>query len=451
MATRTEVKRDEKTGIWNVHGVPIERGCGIRVKAGKKGTTFAIRFMNGGRECEEWNLTADNKADANNAKDKCLARLGAIGDKQSQVGGTLDAKQYNEFFSGSPRAEWFRGKGEIDTGALKVDVLLADWLADRPTKVEDVSVVNSKRYIDDYILPYWTGKSAADISIESVRNFVKHLAKETKLSATSLGCVLTPLRNAIDFAILDSEKLKGFANPMTNLKLKPMVTAFWHKDRKDTGYKPNPYTATERAKFLAHLRAKGKVDVAELLEVWWYTGMRPSEIFALEWNSVYLDTDDKDGYTSCIRVTQAWSDGKMGKGKTPKAIRRIPMIGPVEAILRERLKRVMAAGVERKNNFVFPRKDGTPHAYIARNYGIIWKRRCKSAGVTYRRPYQNRHTFASMMIKAGMDVVQLAEIMGHDDPAVTYAFYITFIEEARSEASRNGYDLRNLNLAKIAA
>ncbi|MDF5919893.1 hypothetical protein P4133_10895 [Pseudomonas aeruginosa] len=39
----------------------------------------------------------------------------------------------------------------------------------------------------------------------------------------------------------------------------------------------------------------------------------------------------------------------------------------------------------------------------------------KKAGVRYRRPYQTRHTYASMMLSAGEHPMWVAQQMGHSD------------------------------------
>lgn len=39
----------------------------------------------------------------------------------------------------------------------------------------------------------------------------------------------------------------------------------------------------------------------------------------------------------------------------------------------------------------------------------------KKAGVRYRRPYQTRHTFASMLLSAGEHPMWVAQQMGHSD------------------------------------
>jgi integrase len=45
----------------------------------------------------------------------------------------------------------------------------------------------------------------------------------------------------------------------------------------------------------------------------------------------------------------------------------------------------------------------------------MWVPAMKKAGVRYRRPYQTRHTYASMMLSAGEHPMWVAKQMGHSD------------------------------------
>jgi integrase len=46
---------------------------------------------------------------------------------------------------------------------------------------------------------------------------------------------------------------------------------------------------------------------------------------------------------------------------------------------------------------------------------MLWAHAVRKAGVRYRRPYQTRHTYASMMLSAGKHPMWVAQQMGHSD------------------------------------
>lgn len=72
-------------------------------------------------------------------------------------------------------------------------------------------------------------------------------------------------------------------------------------------------------------------------------------------------------------------------------------------------------------NLVLPRK-------------TIWMPALKRAKVKYRRPYQTRHTYASMMLTAGESIAWLAEQMGHADWASLRKTYAKFIKDSIPDA-----------------
>lgn len=56
------------------------------------------------------------------------------------------------------------------------------------------------------------------------------------------------------------------------------------------------------------------------------------------------------------------------------------------------------------------------------------------AKVKYRRPYQTRHTYASMMLTAGEPIAWLAQQMGHSDWAMNRKTYAKYIKDAGEKA-----------------
>tara|TARA_B100001964_G_C13650996_1_gene344705 strand:- start:97 stop:360 length:264 start_codon:yes stop_codon:yes gene_type:complete len=70
-----------------------------------------------------------------------------------------------------------------------------------------------------------------------------------------------------------------------------------------------------------------------------------------------------------------------------------------------------------------------------------WIQICKIAGVTYRRPYQLRHTYATMMIIAGEPIRWISAQMGHSSVMHTLDIYSRWIDDddptSGDKASKN--------------
>jgi integrase len=64
----------------------------------------------------------------------------------------------------------------------------------------------------------------------------------------------------------------------------------------------------------------------------------------------------------------------------------------------------------------------------------MWSPALKRAGVRYRKPYQTRHTYASLMLMAGENPLWVAKQMGHTDAALTLKRYARWITSDMPDA-----------------
>lgn len=65
-----------------------------------------------------------------------------------------------------------------------------------------------------------------------------------------------------------------------------------------------------------------------------------------------------------------------------------------------------------------------------------WKKTLKVCGIDYRTIYQTRHSFATMMLENGEDILWLSNMLGHTDSSMTlskYTHYIKRKEKKRGE------------------
>ncbi|WP_269321297.1 tyrosine-type recombinase/integrase [Halomonas sp. BC04] len=63
----------------------------------------------------------------------------------------------------------------------------------------------------------------------------------------------------------------------------------------------------------------------------------------------------------------------------------------------------------------------------------LWTHGLKRAGVRYRRPYQTRHTYASMMVSAGEPLAWVSKQMGHASVVTTARIYASWIPATNSQ------------------
>jgi integrase len=82
---------------------------------------------------------------------------------------------------------------------------------------------------------------------------------------------------------------------------------------------------------------------------------------------------------------------------------------------------------------VFCNHDGSlisPNAF-----SVMWHRTVAQAGLPKRTFHSLRHSHASALIRAGLDVVRVSRQLGHSNPTVTLSTYAHEFEEADSGAA----------------
>jgi excisionase family DNA binding protein len=150
--------------------------------------------------------------------------------------------------------------------------------------------------------------------------------------------------------------------------------------------------ADEETKLLAgsspHLRP--------ILEVALHTGMRKGEIFSLRWEHLDLERGE-------VRIVRS----KSGKGRV------VSMNSALLALLRT-LK--AEAGVN-EHVFVNP-ETGKPYVDVKRAFQTA----CRRAGIKDLRFHDLRHTFASRLVKKGVDLILVMELMGHASVITTQRY-----------------------------
>ena len=142
---------------------------------------------------------------------------------------------------------------------------------------------------------------------------------------------------------------------------------------------------------------------ATLLSVLAYAGLRPGEALGLRWGDIRDRT---------MLIQRSISLGEETDTKT-RQHRTVRLLTPLAGDLRSWR---MAAGRPHDNELVFPGKGGIPWTQAAYQ---SWRRRAfrravQAAGLERARPYDLRHSFASLLLHEGRSVIYVARQLGHD-------------------------------------
>lgn len=152
------------------------------------------------------------------------------------------------------------------------------------------------------------------------------------------------------------------------------------------------------------------------------TGLRWGEVFGLSWDNVFPHNRELlvDQQLSGKDVTR--------KLKTKNSRRRVPLPDLAYDALIEHRDRFG----EGPGRLVFFTSTDTPFMY--RNVYRTWGRLLDIAGLPGHRFHDLRHTAATNMIKAGVDMRTVMEILGHGDIQTTMNTYAHVLDSMRDSA-----------------
>lgn len=154
------------------------------------------------------------------------------------------------------------------------------------------------------------------------------------------------------------------------------------------------------------------------------TGMRRGELLALQWGDVNLDEASVKVERS-LEQTQAGLRFKAPKTKHGR--RTIPLppsaVDTLRSHRRQQLEFRIALGLGKPGTdaLVFCTPEGEP---LSPNYlSIICRRMTEAKGLPRVRFHALRHSHASALIAAGVDVVTVSRRLGHGSPTITLNVY----------------------------
>jgi len=149
-------------------------------------------------------------------------------------------------------------------------------------------------------------------------------------------------------------------------------------------------------------------ESANWVEFMAYSGMRPGEVAAVQWEHI----DERAGVISVY-------GGKHGTKNHES--REVPIIPPMADLLRR-----MRNGEAKKGP-----------VFIVRNPAIAFQRACKRLGLPRQRLYNLRHLFATTCRDSGVPVPTFAEWLGHKDGgALAMRTYVQRSDEHSKRAAQ---------------
>ena len=341
--------------------------------------------------------------------EKVLARI------ESEIKlGTFD---YARFFPGSsmltkfevgrPGAVGLIGAGPMTALAIPLvpSTLLFETFCDEWYQENEISWKRSyratlKMTIRKYLKPNFGQKEVGHITKGDILKFRSSLAKvqnraKEGLSPDRINHIMTPLRMILN----EAADRYNFNTPYVGIK--PLKVPKSDID---------PFSLEEISLFLSKVRP----DFRNYYMVRFFTGMRTAEIDGLKWPFVDLEK-------GLIRIRETLVNGYVETTKTPESTRDIQMSRPVLEAMKAQFELTGA-----KDGLVFCSREGFPiHRRNLMNR--IWYPTLRRLGLKRRKPYQTRHTTATLWLAAGENPEWIARQMGHSTTRMLFTVYSRYI------------------------
>ncbi|MCW8896058.1 tyrosine-type recombinase/integrase [Sulfurimonas sp.] len=115
--------------------------------------------------------------------------------------------------------------------------------------------------------------------------------------------------------------------------------------------------------------------------------------------------------------------GKDGKLKTESSYREIEILDSLLPYLKNQYQLTGS-----QNSYVFLNENHEPLYDIKRIRDNQWKKTLIKCKLDYRPIYHTRHTFATVMLENGEDILWISNMLGHKDSTMTLSRYAKYIK-----------------------
>ncbi len=277
-----------------------------------------------------------------------------------------------------------------------------------------------RRDLKRYAVPYFgdkLGRTVSAITPRDVANWIAWLCEQPNgrggqpLSDQTVRRILAPMRSCLATAVHEGIVRH---NPC-------MGAALPHRPRVDEDDEEvRALTREQLAAFLAVVHPRHRL----LFRLLAATGLRWSEVAALQWRHLVLD-----GERPRVLVRRRLRRGQYGPPKSRHGRRDVPL--PFDLVTDLRKQRA-ASEWPQDDDLVFASLAGTPLDYANTRRGVLLPA-AEEAGVPWTGFHTFRHTCASLLFERGANAKQVQKWLGHHSPAFTLETYVHLLTDDLGE------------------
>lgn len=312
---------------------------------------------------------------------------------------------YAETFPDSPRR--YKFTGAAGGQGLTVAAYLEPWVEVKRKQLKASTWVEYRNVVAHLLIPKLGAVMLADLRRGHVKDLLSALDVSNKRLKNLQSILRSALQDAVDDEILETNPLIGWT--------------YQNREAVKEDDDVDPFTGEEQARILAGCDGQFRNFIQFAL----WTGLRTSELIGLNWG----DIDFVAGELRISRVKTGQSS-EFEVPKTRRSARAVKLlIGAREALLAQKAHTFLR-GDEVFQDPRTGKRWGGPRTIRDK----FWVRLLLKVGVRYRRPYQTRHTYASMMLSSGEAPQWVAAQLGHSSTVMISRVYGRWMPEAAPDA-----------------
>ena len=363
----------------------------INVRRGRLQVDFRIQ----GVRCREQTRMADTPKNRRRLK-KLVERM------EAEI--TLGTFDYESYFPNSSKVDEFRETARkvarLRDGIPTFEEFAETWFRECEVGWRYSHKETVRRDLENHLKPQFGELLVNEISKADVLVFRAELGRK-RMSPNRVGLAVPTInRIMVPLKMILNEAASRFDFPSPVRDIKSLKVP-----RSDV----DPFTLQEVQRFLQAVRE----DFRSYYTVRFFSGMRTGEIDGLKWK--YVDFERRQ-----ILVRESLVMGQMDYTKNDHSQREIVISQPVFDALVTQKERTA------KYEFVFCNKEGNPLNYnnVSKR---VWYPLLRHLEMPKRKPYQTRHTAATLWLAAGENPEWIARQMGHATTEMLFRVYSRYV------------------------
>jgi len=260
-----------------------------------------------------------------------------------------------------------------------------------------------RNYIKDSQI---AGNKLAKFNSIQLQNFYNALAKEG-YSYSQINSLNTVLKVFFNWCISNDYLLK---NPCKKVNIKGNKTEIINNSKKDV-----EILTEDEIKIIKNYIKGSSMELLILFDI--ATGLRQGELLALDWEHIDLNKKELNIEKS-VKEVYVYDDENHKHietiFQTPKTMTSFRAVSIPEVLIEVLNK------IEPKKGLLFYDENHKP--LKAKNVAYQWKKILKACNIQHKKFHSIRHTYASMLLKNGVDIETVAELMGHSTISITQIY-----------------------------